>query len=66
MELLATVTDSQFTKLVHNIAKSDPVQRAIWMANQPPLLLALDERDAEDDPEPANLNTTPQKRCQTP
>jgi len=53
------LTDKQLDLLVIKIKMSDPVKRNQWMKLQPPLLQALDQKDAEDDTNYLSLIRTP-------
>jgi len=54
------MTDKQWTKFVNRLAATDETKRLQWAAQQPPpLIAALDARDAEDDPNPVPANKAP-------
>jgi len=54
------MTNNQWDNLVKRIANTDPAKREEWAKRQPPLLMALNERDAEDVPNPETTNRMPQ------
>ena len=54
------LNEKQWKNLIHNISRSDPMKRQEYVNRQPPLIMSLDGRDAEDDTNPIPAIKEPQ------